>query len=86
MDQGEVLQLMRERASGMDEHPSYQEMVNRLAELLAESRGKFSKDSFDHLVDLGAALYKAGLSQYRARGEVTALMEKSVLERKPTTF
>lgn len=81
MDKDVVLRLIRERSTFIDEHATYEEMVNGLAALLSDSKGRFSKEVFEQLVNLGAALYKAGLSQYRARGEVATLMEKSVAER-----
>ncbi len=82
MEKKEVLQLMREQAEALKEHPSYEQLVNQLADLLADSRGRLSKKNFEDLVSLGAALYKAGLSQFTARKDVTELMNKSVSERK----
>lgn len=76
-----VLRLIRERSVSIDEHATYEEMVNGLADLLSDSRGRFSKEVFEQLVTLGAVLYKAGLSQYRARGEIASLMKKSITER-----
>jgi hypothetical protein len=81
VDKELVLRLIRERSISIDEHATYEEMVNSLAALLSDSKGRFSKEVFEQLVTLGAALYKAGLSQYRARGEVANLMEKSVADR-----
>lgn len=78
-----ILQQFRERAAGMEDHTSYQEMVNELATLLAESRGRLPKEHFETLIKVGAALYKAGLSQYSARGDVAEIMRKSGLPAEP---
>lgn len=81
MEKNVVLDMFRKRANEMDDHPSYQHLVDELASLPAESRGKLAKEDFDHLVELGAALYKAGLSQYEARDDIAELMRESMDER-----
>lgn len=77
MNTEQILQQFRDRAAQMEDHASYQEMVNQLAALLAQSKGRFAKEHFETLVEVGAALYKAGLSQFSARGDVAEIMRKS---------
>lgn len=82
MDKHVVLQLMREEAGRMAAHPSYEELVSQLADLLSDSRGRLSRENFDQLIGLGAALYKAGHSQFHARKDVAEMMNKSVTDRR----
>ena len=53
------------------------DLILGLARLLAESRGRLSKENFESLVELGAALYKEGHSQYQARSDVDIIMTRS---------
>jgi hypothetical protein len=82
MNKEVVLQLIREEAARLPLHASYEQMVSQLADLLSESRGRLSRENFDQLVALGAALYKAGHSQFHARKDVAELMDKSVTDRR----
>lgn len=83
MDESNMLQKFREQAAGMGDHPTYGDLIGQLARLLAESRGRLSKENFEVLVDVGGALYKAGLSQYQARADVAEVMRKSGAESGP---
>jgi hypothetical protein len=78
MTQDEILDMFRQRAETLDASTTANGTINDLANLLAQSRGRLSKENFDALLQIGAVLYKDGLSQFRARSEVTAMMNKSV--------
>lgn len=83
MTQEDVLKLFRERAAALGQVQSSQsDIILRLAQLLADSRGRLSKENFEELVHIGAVMYQEGLGQYMARAEVTATMEKSAQKRK----
>lgn len=79
MKQHEVLQLFRTQAESLGNvKESQSEIINRLAQLLADSRGRLSKEHFEELVHIGAVMYKEGLGKHRARMEVAATMKESV--------
>lgn len=83
MTQEDVVELFRQQAATLGEVQSSQtEIILRLAQLLADSRGRLSKENFEELVHIGAVMYQQGLGQYRARAEVAATMIKSAHERK----
>jgi hypothetical protein len=85
MTQDDVLELFRERAAALGEVQSTQtDIIMRLATLLADSRGRLSKESFEELVHIGAVLYQEGSERYRARAEVAETMRESALDRKQT--
>ncbi|HEV2610866.1 MAG TPA: hypothetical protein VGU61_11410 [Noviherbaspirillum sp.] len=78
MKHDEVVALFREKAASMPEQgPSKSDLILGLATLLAESRGRLSKENFESLINLGAALYKEGHNQYQARSDVDTIMTKS---------
>lgn len=78
MTQDEVLDLFRQGAADpLTEIPSQSEVILKLSQLLADSRGKLSKEDFDALVQIGAALYKSGQDQFNARQNVSDIMRRS---------
>jgi hypothetical protein len=83
MKKDDVLLLFREKAATLGTIPATQDdIIVKLAELLANSQGYLSKDDFDDLVHIGAVMYQRGLSNFRAGTEVAATMRQSVQERK----
>lgn len=75
----EIYALFRQHAAGMEQDPSTKgELISKLAQLLADSRGKLSKENFDMLVHIGGALYKEGQDQYDARKNVSEIMQNSI--------
>jgi hypothetical protein len=57
--------------------PMLANVIQELAALLADSRGRLSKETFETLVQIGGVLYREGNSQYRAKSDVDAIMRKS---------
>lgn len=79
MKQEDVLNMFREGAEKLGPVKSSQrEVILALAELLANSRGRLSKENFETLVGIGSVLYQEGLAQYSARQEMDSIMKKSV--------
>ena len=82
MTQDEVIELFRAEAATLGTLPHTQrDIIHQLATLLAESKGRLSKDNFETLVHIGAVMYQEGLGKYRAGVEVAATMKKSVENR-----
>jgi hypothetical protein len=80
----EILAMFRKQASILDKDcPEQNDLILELAELLADSRGRLSKENFSTLVGIGAGLYKEGHSQYQARSDINAIMSLSVEHQKP---
>lgn len=78
MTQDDVLGLFRQQAATLGEVQSTQtDIIMRLAQLLADSRGRLSKENFEELVHIGAVMYQESAAQFRARTEVAAIMNKS---------
>jgi hypothetical protein len=78
MTQDEIVALFRREAGRMKEPLSEQnDLILQLAQLLADSRGRLSKENFDTLVYIGAALYKEGDSRFHARSDMGALMART---------
>lgn len=79
MNQQDVLELFRKEARSLGAvQESQNEIINRLAQLLADSKGRLSKENFDALVHIGAVMYQEGLGKYRAKSEVAATMKESL--------
>jgi hypothetical protein len=73
--------MFREQASDVpNELPSLNAVILDLSQLLADSRGRLSKENFDALVRIGAALYKEGDSRFHAKSDVDAIMKQSSKE------
>jgi hypothetical protein len=78
MTQDDVLGLFRQQAATLGEVQSTQtDIIMRLAQLLADSKGRLSKENFEELVHIGAVMYQESAAQFRARTEVAAIMNKS---------
>lgn len=78
MTQEEIIEQFRLEAAGMPVEPvPANETIHELARLLAESRGRLSKENFETLVHIGGVLYKAGLEQFNARQDVAGIMSRS---------
>lgn len=78
MKQQEILDMFREHASRMqNELPALNAVILELAQLLADSRGRLSKENFEALVRLGATLYREGDSRFHAKSEVDNIMRQS---------
>ncbi|MFJ3046085.1 hypothetical protein ACIPEN_09650 [Herbaspirillum chlorophenolicum] len=85
MTQDEILRMFREQAEEVQAAlPTLNAIMMELADLLASSRGRLSKENFGVLVRLGGVLYKNGLSQFQARSDVAAIMKHSVENRQRT--
>jgi hypothetical protein len=83
MTQDEVLEMFRKHAEVLGKvEESQRDIILSLAQLLAESNGRLSKENFDKLVHIGAVMYQEGLGQFNARNETAAIMKRSVQERK----
>lgn len=86
MTKEDILDLFRQRAAMLGEvKDSQHDIIMDLAQLLAESRGKLSKENFEMLVHIGAVMYQEGLRDYRARVEVANTMEASHAARNAKT-
>lgn len=78
MTQDEILDMFRRQADEMPvESSSINITILELAQLLADSRGRLSKENFETLVRIGATLYKKGRDQSDARSDVAVIMKKS---------
>lgn len=78
MTQNEVIEMFRAKAATLGTLPATQrDIIQDLAKLLAESKGRLSKENFEMLVHIGAVMYQEALGKYRAGVEVTATMKKS---------
>lgn len=78
MTRDDVLELFRKQAATLGEVKSSQsDIILKLADLLAESKGRLSKENFEELLHIGAVMYQEGLGQFRARTELAATMKKS---------
>jgi hypothetical protein len=78
MTTDDVIQLFRQQAATLGNvKESQRDIIMELAQLLAESRGRLSKENFESLVHIGAVMYQEGLRDYRARSEIATTMETS---------
>lgn len=78
MTQDEILDMFRQQAESMPQGlPSANAVILELAQLLAESRGRLSKENFETLVRIGGVLYKEGRNQFDARSDVAEIMKTS---------
>jgi len=60
--------------------PMLGNVINDLAQLLANSHGMLPKETFESLVRIGGVLYREGNSQHRAKSDIDAIMKKSSRE------
>lgn len=78
MTQNEVIDMFRTKAATLDTLPATQrDIILRLADLLAESKGRLSKENFETLVHIGAVMFKEANGKYKAGVEMAATMKKS---------
>lgn len=78
MTQFEVVMLFNTKAKDLgDDHTTEDNAISRLAQFLADSEDRLSKEDFDFLTHMGALMYKHGLGQYSARADVAAVMSRS---------
>jgi hypothetical protein len=78
MTKDDILDLFRQQADNTAHAvPTPHVVILELAQLLANSCGRLSKEDFDTLVRIGGALYKEGLGQFEARSDVAEIMRKS---------
>jgi hypothetical protein len=78
MTQLDVVMLFNTQAKDLGtDHTTEDNTISRLAQFLADSEGRLSKEDFDFLTHMGALMYKHGLGQYTARADVAVVMSKS---------
>ncbi|HZW12638.1 MAG TPA: hypothetical protein VFF81_05525 [Noviherbaspirillum sp.] len=83
MTQDDILAMFRQQSASMEQaFPRSNSVILELAQLLAESRGRLSKETFETLVRIGGVLYKEGLDQFDARSDIAEIMKKSASNRK----
>lgn len=83
MTQEEILGMFQAEANRMPlELPVANEIILELAQLLAESRERLSKETFETLVHIGGVLYKEGRSRFDARADISAIMKQSAENRR----
>lgn len=78
MTQDEIVEMFRSEAARLPaESVPAHETILVLADLLAQSRGRLSKENFETLVQVGAVLYRKGAQQFNARQDVADIMHHS---------
>lgn len=83
MTSEQIIELFRQHAGTIAleaQGPMVSNVINELAQLLANSRGTLPKETFESLVRIGGVLYREGNSQYHAKSDVDAIMKKSSKE------
>lgn len=79
MTQDEILGIFREQADkAQTALPTLNAVILELAHLLADSRGKLSKENFETLIRIGGVLYKEGQNRFDAKSDVAAIMKHSL--------
>lgn len=76
----QVIEMFRQHATTIAleaQGPMLAHVIQDLAQLLADSRGRLPKETFEALVRIGGVLYREGNSQYQAKSDVDAIMKKS---------
>jgi hypothetical protein len=78
MTPDDVVQLFREKAEALDKNQITQnDAILQLAGLLADTEEWLPKQSFNALIDVGAVMFRDGLSRFRATSEVADTMDRS---------
>ncbi|HZW20293.1 hypothetical protein [Noviherbaspirillum sp.] len=75
-----ILEMFRQHAGTIaleESGPMLASVIEELAQLLADSHEKLPEETFASLVRIGGVLYREGNSQFRAKTDVDAIMEKS---------
>jgi len=78
-----IIELFRQHAGTIAleaQGPMLSNVINDLAQLLANLHGMLPKETFESLVRIGGVLYREGNSQYRAKSDIDAIMKKSSRE------
>jgi hypothetical protein len=79
MNQDDIIGMFRENAREYhSELPALNPMIIELARILADSKGRFSKEDFEAFIRMGSVLYKIGDSQFQARRDVSDIMKTSL--------
>lgn len=79
MKQEEILLMFRAGAEKLGPlKDSQRDIILTLANLLANSHGRLSKEDFETLVGIGSVLYQQGFAQYKARQDMDSIMTKSI--------
>jgi hypothetical protein len=83
MNQDDILSMFRQNAREyQSELPVLNPMIFELARILADSKGRFSKEDFEAFIRMGSVLYKIGDSQFQARRDVSEIMKTSLEPKK----
>lgn len=78
MTQEEILTMFRQQAMEIaNDTSSLNAATLKLAQLLADSPGRLSKENFEMLVCIGGVLYKNGRDQYHGKNDVDVIMKHS---------
>ncbi|SNT35552.1 hypothetical protein SAMN06265795_12825 [Noviherbaspirillum humi] len=81
MTQEEILALFREHADTLPleaQAPMLRDVILDLAQLLADSRGRLSKENFDTLTAIGGVLYRQAKSDFDAISDLDSMMKQSL--------
>lgn len=82
MTQDEILGMFRKKALHLEpDAAALSTSILGLAQLLADSRGRLSKENFETLVLIGGALYKHGHDRFLGKHDVDAIMKNSLIDR-----
>lgn len=79
MNQDDILSMFRQNAQEyQSDPPALNLLILELASILADSKGRFSKEDFEAFIRMGSVLYKIGDSQFQARKDVSDIMKSSL--------
>lgn len=83
MTQDEILDMFRQQSDcTTQELPTLNEVILELAQLLADSSERLSKENFETLVWIGGVLYKKGRDRFDAQSDVAKIMKNSAENRR----
>ncbi|HEY0846454.1 MAG TPA: hypothetical protein VGE12_13880 [Noviherbaspirillum sp.] len=80
MTQEQVIEMFRQHAGKIAleaQGTMLGNVIQDLARLLADSRGRLPKEAFEALIRIGGVLYREGSSQFHARSDVDDIMKSS---------
>lgn len=80
MTSQQVIEMFRQHAGTITldaQGPILSNVIQELAQLLADSRGRLSKETFETLVGIGGVLYREGNIQFHAKSDVDAIMKNA---------
>lgn len=78
MTEEQIIEMFRQHAGTIAleaSGPMLSNVIHELAQMLADSRGRLPKETFEALVRIGGVLYREGESQFHARSDVEAIMK-----------